>query len=119
MPSPTTCFLRHPEAGRPELGDRLRGNLLGGVFFAWLLWFSVTKGGGAEVPPLLDALRLIAEKKTAYRHHGVHGWLVAVVATQAVCVLGCTVAPSFGPTRRRCCSSCWSSGSSAGCSTSG
>lgn len=54
------------------------GNLLGGVFFAWLLWFSLTKAGRAEVPPVLVTLRQIAEKKASYHHYGAHGWLAAV-----------------------------------------
>ena len=29
----------------------LAGNLLGGIFFAWLLWFSLTKGGSVEPGP--------------------------------------------------------------------
>jgi formate/nitrite transporter len=54
------------------------GNLAGGAFFAWLLWFSLTKGGSAEAPPLLDTLRQLAEKKLSYHHYGFRGWLGAV-----------------------------------------
>lgn len=54
------------------------GNLLGGVFFAWLLWFAVTKGGTAEIPPVLETLRIVAEKKASYHHYGLHGWFAAV-----------------------------------------
>lgn len=56
----------------------LLGNLLGGLFFAWLLWFSLTKGGSIEPSGLLSTLAHLAEKKAAYAHHGATGWLSAV-----------------------------------------
>lgn len=54
------------------------GNLLGGAFFAWLLWFSLTKGGMTEPDGLLTVIGHLAEKKIAYRHYGVHGWAAAI-----------------------------------------
>ncbi len=54
------------------------GNLLGGAFFAWLLWFSLTKGGILEPDGLLDVIAHLAEKKTAYHHYGASGWLAAI-----------------------------------------
>ncbi len=56
----------------------LLGNLLGGLFFAWLLWFSLTKGGLATQPDVLNVLAGVAEKKISYVHHGAIGWLSAV-----------------------------------------
>jgi len=50
------------------------GNLAGGVFFAFMLWFSLTKGGNLEANGLLSVIGHIAEKKIAYRHFGVSGW---------------------------------------------
>lgn len=54
------------------------GNLLGGIFFAWLLWFSLTKGGMVQPDGLLSVLAHLGEKKIAYHHYGLHGWLAAV-----------------------------------------
>lgn len=54
------------------------GNLLGGVFFAWLLWFSLTKGGAVAPDGLLSVLAHLAEKKASYEHYGPSGWLAAV-----------------------------------------
>ncbi|MFC4346811.1 formate/nitrite transporter family protein [Kordiimonas lipolytica] len=54
------------------------GNLAGGVFFAFLLWFSLTKGGNQEASGLLSVIAHIAEKKIAYRHFGASGWCAAV-----------------------------------------
>ena len=54
------------------------GNLLGGVFFAWLLWFSLTKGGMLPAEGLLGVIIHLAEKKVSYQHYGLNGWLAAV-----------------------------------------
>lgn len=54
------------------------GNFGGGMFFGWLLWFSLTKGGITEPDGLLTVIAHLAEKKIAYRHYGVHGWAAAV-----------------------------------------
>lgn len=54
------------------------GNLLGGVFFAWLLWFSLTKGGVLTADGLLAVLAHLAEKKASYQQFGLHGWFAAV-----------------------------------------
>ncbi len=54
------------------------GNLLGGIFFAWLLWFSLTKGGMLPAEGMLDVLSHLAEKKISYQHYGLNGWLAAV-----------------------------------------
>lgn len=54
------------------------GNLLGGVFFAWLLWFSLTKGGLLTADGLLSVLAHLAEKKASYENFGMRGWLAAV-----------------------------------------
>jgi formate/nitrite transporter len=56
----------------------LAGNLLGGIFFAWLLWFSFTQGGTIAPTPLLTTIAKIAEKKVSYSEFGVNGWLAAV-----------------------------------------
>src|SRR5690349_140990 len=56
----------------------LGGNLVGGIFFAWLLWFSFTYGGTTEPTPLLKTIASIAEKKVSYSQHGLDGWLAAV-----------------------------------------
>ena len=54
------------------------GNLLGGVFFAWLLWFSLTKGGRLHADGLLAVIAHLAEKKVSYQHYGLNGWVAAV-----------------------------------------
>jgi formate transporter len=54
------------------------GNLMGGAFFAWLLWFSLTKGGLVEPSGLLTVIGHLAEKKISYHHYGVNGWVAAV-----------------------------------------
>jgi formate/nitrite transporter FocA (FNT family) len=54
------------------------GNLLGGVFFAWLLWFSLTKGGILNPDGLLGVIGHLAEKKVSYMHYGASGWLAAI-----------------------------------------
>lgn len=54
------------------------GNVGGGAFFALLLWFSLTKGGLADPPPILGILSGIAEKKVAYQRYGPVGWFSAV-----------------------------------------
>ncbi len=56
----------------------LAGNLLGGIFFAWLLWFSFTQGGTIAPTPLLTTIAHIAEHKVEYMKYGVPGWLAAV-----------------------------------------
>ncbi len=56
----------------------LAGNLLGGIFFAWLLWFSFTYGGTTAPTPLLTTIAHIAEHKVEYAKYGGHGWLAAV-----------------------------------------
>lgn len=56
----------------------LLGNLAGGVFFAWLLWFSLTKGGASAPSGVLVTLAHLAEKKVAYLEYGHLGWLAAV-----------------------------------------
>lgn len=54
------------------------GNLIGGIFFAGLLWFALTKGGVIPPDGVLATLSHIAEKKIAYEHYGVSGWFAAV-----------------------------------------
>lgn len=54
------------------------GNLAGGIFFAGLLWFSLTKGGGQEADGLLAVIGKIAEKKISYSHYGIAGWFSAI-----------------------------------------
>lgn len=56
----------------------LAGNLAGGIFFAWLLWFSLTKGGVAAPSGVLTTLAALAEKKIAYGQYGHMGWMAAV-----------------------------------------
>ncbi|ADE13549.1 formate/nitrite transporter [Nitrosococcus halophilus Nc 4] len=56
----------------------LLGNLLGGLFFAWLLWFSLTKGGSVAPSGVLTTLAHLAEKKASYVDYGAIGWLAAV-----------------------------------------
>ncbi len=72
-------------AGRVQLAGLFRnwgwtflGNLLGGIFFAFLVWFSLTKGGIAEPPALLAKIAQIAEKKVSYAEYGGMGLLAAV-----------------------------------------
>lgn len=72
-------------AGALSAGEVLRNwaltfvaNLVGGVFFAALLWFSLTKGGTAELPGVLETLAHLAEKKGSYVNYGATGWLAAV-----------------------------------------
>lgn len=54
------------------------GNLAGGVFFAALLWFSLTKGGAQEPTGLVSVISGIAEKKLSYHHYGAAGWCAAI-----------------------------------------
>jgi formate transporter len=54
------------------------GNLAGGVFFALLLWFALTRGGTVEPPAMLHALASTASKKVSYRSQGALGWFAAV-----------------------------------------
>lgn len=56
----------------------LLGNLAGGIFFAWLLWFSLTKGGAAPPSGVLSTLAHLAEKKISYMQYGHMGWMAAV-----------------------------------------
>lgn len=56
----------------------LVGNLLGGVFFAWLLWFSYTQGGSVAPNATLVTIAGIAEHKVAYQQFGVIGWCAAI-----------------------------------------
>jgi formate transporter len=64
-------------------GWTLLGNLLGGIFFACLLWFSLTRGSdsapqGVIAYPILAAIAQLAENKVSYMQHGVAGWFAAV-----------------------------------------
>lgn len=72
-------------AGRIKLLAVLRNwswtfvaNLGGGIFFAWLLWFSLTKGGAADSPSVLVTLAHLAEKKASYMNYGMNGWFAAI-----------------------------------------
>jgi formate transporter len=56
----------------------LLGNLIGGIFFACLLWFSLTKGGATPPADVLVTLAHVAEKKVSYAHYGYIGWLAAI-----------------------------------------
>ena len=56
----------------------LFGNLLGGIFFAFLLWFALTKGASIEPSGLLVKLARIAEAKASYENFGINGWFAAV-----------------------------------------
>lgn len=61
----------------------LTGNLLGGLFFAWLLWFSWTYGGSATPPvpgqrQLLIVISQAAEHKIEYMKYGALGWCAAI-----------------------------------------
>jgi formate transporter len=56
----------------------LLGNLLGGIFFACLLWFALTKGGSVEPSGLLVTIAHVAEHKASYVHYGAIGWLSAI-----------------------------------------
>lgn len=56
----------------------LSGNLLGGVFFAWLLWFSLTKGGAVAPNPMLVVIAHTAEHKVSYSQFGAIGWAAAI-----------------------------------------
>jgi formate transporter len=56
----------------------LVGNLLGGLFFAWLLWFSFTYGGSVAPNQLLTLIAHIAEHKVEYIKYGADGWFAAV-----------------------------------------
>jgi formate/nitrite transporter len=56
----------------------LTGNLLGGIFFAWLLWFSYTNGGSVAPNPTLTVIAKIAEKKVSYMEYGALGWCAAI-----------------------------------------
>ncbi len=54
------------------------GNVAGGAFFAWLLWFSLTRGGARPPEGLLLVILEQAGKKIAYQDYGARGWLAAV-----------------------------------------
>jgi len=56
----------------------LFGNLIGGIFFAFLLWFALTKGASIEPAGLLVKLAKIAEAKASYENFGINGWFAAV-----------------------------------------
>ena len=56
----------------------LFGNLLGGIFFAFLLWFALTKGASIEPSGILVKLAKIAEAKASYENFGINGWFGAV-----------------------------------------
>jgi len=56
----------------------LVGNLFGGVFFAFLLWFALTKGASIEPSGLLVKLAKIAEAKASYENFGINGWFAAI-----------------------------------------
>ena len=56
----------------------LAGNLLGGIFFAWLLWFSFTYGGSVKPNALLTVIAHTAEHKVAYKEYGAIGWCAAI-----------------------------------------
>src|SRR6266516_1291208 len=60
----------------------LTGNLLGGIFFAWLLWFSWTYGGSVAPPvpgqrTLLLVINAAAEHKIEYIKYGALGLCAA------------------------------------------
>src|SRR5215472_2428631 len=58
----------------------LTGNLLGGIFFAWLLWFSFTRGGTVAIPPhgLFSVIAHTAGHKASYIQNGTIGWCAAI-----------------------------------------
>ena len=56
----------------------LGGNLLGGIFFGWLLWFSLTKGGAIAPDGMLKVIAHTAEDKVSYIHYGAIGWCAAI-----------------------------------------
>ena len=56
----------------------LVGNLIGGIFFAFLLWFALTKGASIEPSGILVKLAKIAEAKASYENFGINGWFAAV-----------------------------------------
>lgn len=74
-------------------------NLVGGVFFAGLLWFALTKGGVAEAPGVLTTLAAMAEKKASYSHYGLSGW-VAAVAMGMLCNWLVSLGPVFSKASR-------------------
>jgi len=56
----------------------LAGNLLGGIFFAWLLWFSFTNGGSVKPNAMLTLIAHTAEHKVSYSQYGALGWCAAI-----------------------------------------
>ncbi|MDN5848122.1 MAG: formate/nitrite transporter family protein [Nitrococcus sp.] len=58
----------------------LLGNLLGGIWFGWLLWFAMTQGGNIPIPEtsLLHVCAVTAEHKVAYQQYGAIGWCAAI-----------------------------------------
>lgn len=75
------------------------GNLVGGVFFAWLLWFALTEGGAIAPSGVLMTLAHLAEKKISYSHYGVSGWFSAV-AMGVLCNWLVSLAPILGKASR-------------------
>ena len=56
----------------------LTGNLLGGLFFGWLIWFSFTYGGSVAPNPMLTVITKVAEHKVEYVKYGELGWFAAI-----------------------------------------
>lgn len=75
------------------------GNLIGGIFFAWLLFFALTKGGSLTPEGVLTTLSHLAEKKVSYQHYGASGWLAAV-AMGVLCNWLVSLAPILGKASR-------------------
>jgi len=82
-------------AGTGILGNQcvLLGGWAGGGLALWLaglaLWFGLTY---TALPLLMEA-----DRKPPPEHGVNGGWLLVVVATQSVCVLGCLTADGLGP----------------------
>lgn len=93
-------------AGRIQLLSVIRNwswtfiaNLIGGIFFAWLLWFALTKGGAGEIPGVLTTLAKLAEKKASYSEYGMSGWLAAI-GMGVLCNWLVSLAPVFAKASR-------------------
>lgn len=80
-------------------GLTLFGNFVGGVFFAWLLWFSLTKGGAVAPSGLLTTLVHLAEHKVSYRGYGVQG-IAAAVTMGVLCNWLVSLAPVMAKSAR-------------------